>query len=292
VAHLAVRVPEDWFSSECDHSSCRTPAFRHDSDWRAHYAARVLAGDSKNLPPKIIAYVLEGQSIDIRPAPVERDWMDASDQRYAYRCLPLNIANAHGWEILCPSGFTAAWNGLPHLDAIHIIPDAGTNPPAVSHFGGGILTFHLPCLFRTNAGFDLIAQGPVNRPKDGISALSGIIETDWAPYTFTMNWIFTRPGLIWFEPGEPICHIYPYRRGELESFEPELLQLSEAPDLKQEYEAWMKSRNSFNSELKQTGSQAQEERWQKRYYRGVDMAGQQGTPDHRTRLRLKPFARR
>jgi Family of unknown function (DUF6065) len=31
---------------------------------------------------------------------MERAWMDATDQRFAYRCLPLNIANAHGWEIL------------------------------------------------------------------------------------------------------------------------------------------------------------------------------------------------
>ena len=33
------------------------------------------------------------------------------------------------------------------------------------------------------------------RPKDGISALSGVIETDWLLYNFTVNWIFTRPGV-------------------------------------------------------------------------------------------------
>ena len=39
-----------------------------------------------------------------------------------------------------------------------------------------------------------MVQGPINRPKDGIAALPGIIETDWSPYSFTMNWMFTRPG--------------------------------------------------------------------------------------------------
>jgi len=240
---------------------------------------------------KIIAYVIDGHKIAIRPAPVERDWMDESDQRSAYRCLPLNIANAHGWEILCPSGFTAAWNGEPQLDAIQIRPDVGTTAPAISHFARGILTFHIPCLFRTDAGFDLVAQGPINRPKDGLYALTGIIETDWVPYTFTMNWIFTRPGLIRFSAGEPICHIFPVRRGELECVTPELRKLSEEPDLKKKYETWKESRLSFNSDLKQPGSQAQEERWQKMYYRGVDMEGQSGTEDHRTRIRLKPFAK-
>ena len=55
---------------------------------------------------KLIAYLIDGHQMDIRPAPVEREWMDATGERFAYRCLPLNIANAHGWEILCPSSFT------------------------------------------------------------------------------------------------------------------------------------------------------------------------------------------
>ena len=53
--------------------------------------------------------------------------------------------------------------------------------PAVSHFGHGILTFHMPCLFRTEPGVDLMVQGPINRPKDAIAPLSGIIETDGRP---------------------------------------------------------------------------------------------------------------
>lgn len=239
---------------------------------------------------KLIAYVMDGMKIDIRPAPVERAWMDASDQRYAYRCLPLAIANAHGWEILCPSGFAAAWNGRPRIDDLQIYPDAGTVAPALSHFAQGILTFHLPCLFRTEEGYDLVAQGPVNSPKDGIYPLTGIIETDWAPYTFTMNWIFTRPGVLRFAAGEPICHIFPVRRGALEAVEPEIRKISEVPELKAEYENWGESRNDFNAGLKVPDSAARAERWQKRYHQGVDMAGQTGTADHRTRLRLKPFA--
>ena len=55
-------------------------------------------------PMKLVAHVIDGHHVDIRPAPVERDWMEATNQRYAYRCLPLNIANAYGWEVLCNAG--------------------------------------------------------------------------------------------------------------------------------------------------------------------------------------------
>lgn len=179
---------------------------------------------------KVTAYVLDGHQFDIRPAPLERAWMDATDNRFAYRCLPLAIANAHGWELLCSGGFTARWDGWPTLKSISIWSDPGTAGSAISHFGHGILTFHIPCLFRTEPGVDLMVQGPINRPKDAIAPLSGIVETDWAPYTFTMNWKFTRPGvLVRFEKGEPICHIWPLRRGALEAVEPEVRPLSEAP---------------------------------------------------------------
>jgi hypothetical protein len=242
---------------------------------------------------KLRVYVLERQQVELRPAPVDRAWMDATPDRFAYRCLPLNIANAHGWELLCPSAFTATWTGTAGLDSIAITPDAGTRSPALSHFGSGVLTFHVPCLFRTEPGFDLMVQGPVNSPKDGISALSGIIETDWAPYAFTMNWVFTRPNAtVRFEGGEPFCHVFPIQRGMLEEVKPELHVISEEPELKEQYQKWEMTRTFFNTDLKRAETQAHKDKWQKLYYRGLNP---DGTPndikDHRTRVRLKPFVK-
>jgi hypothetical protein len=168
-------------------------------------------------PMRLTGYFIDGHHLDIRPAPLERTWMEATGQRFAYRCLPLAFANAHGWEILCSSNFTAVWNGDNGLDGISVEPDADSDAVAGSHFGHGILTFHVNCLFQTDQDVDLMVQGRVNRPKDGIAPLSGVIETDWSPYSFTMNWLFTRTDtLIQFEKGEPFCHIFPIRRGELE----------------------------------------------------------------------------
>jgi hypothetical protein len=241
---------------------------------------------------KLIAYVPEGNRLDIRPAPLERPWMEATSERFAYRCLPLNIANAHGWEILCASGFSAVWTGGTNKDAINIVPDPGTAAPAAGHFGFGVLTFFVPCLFRTQRGCDLMIQGPINRPKDAISALSGVMEADWAPYSFTMNWQFTRPRTpVRFEKGEPFCHVFPIKRAELESVQPEIRLMSEEPELRRQYQAWEFSRTGFVSDLKQPGSQAKAEKWQKLYQRGVDMDGRRGIADHRTRQRLRAFAK-
>src|SRR5271156_2066909 len=41
----------------------------------------------------------------------QRDWMNETPHRYAYRCLPLTIVNQTGWWINNPVGFTATWHG-------------------------------------------------------------------------------------------------------------------------------------------------------------------------------------
>jgi hypothetical protein len=46
----------------------------------------------------LIAYRLQPDPrLRLAAAPVRRDWMDATDQRFATRCLPLLMANQAGW---------------------------------------------------------------------------------------------------------------------------------------------------------------------------------------------------
>jgi hypothetical protein len=240
----------------------------------------------------LTAYVLDGHNVALRPAPLERDWMDKTRDHFAYRCLPLNIANGYGWEILCPDGLTAWWDGSDAKECVQVEPDTAGHRVAISHFGSGVLTFHIPCIFQTDSGVDLFVTGPVNRLKDGIGALSGIVETDWSPYTFTMNWLFTRRDRkVRFEKGEPFCHVFPIERGAIEAVKPRLRKLSEAPELERAYRDWADGRHSFTEELSEAGSAAQQARWQKNYFRGLMPDGRPTAAGHVNRLRLRPFER-
>jgi hypothetical protein len=241
----------------------------------------------------LIAYLIPGHRMDIQPGEAEREWMNDTPEGFAYRCLPLNIANMHGWEIRCPKTFRARWTGGTATNAIEIqVPD-GANTQAgelpVTHFGSGILTFHVHGVIRTPPGINLMAMGPINRPKHGIAPLTGVIETDWSPYSFTMNWMFTAPN-IWveFEAGEPFVHLLPVPRGLLEQMQPKIRRLDSNPELAQAYRAWQVSRDQFNADLTVEGSEARKEKWQKLYYRGLDMQGG-SFPDHQIKLRLPGF---
>jgi hypothetical protein len=237
---------------------------------------------------KLTVYLLDGETLDLRPAPGTRDWMDATVDRYAYRCLPLSIANAHGWEALNPVGFSACWDGSAGADGLAVTADDGGAGLAASHFGHGILTFRMPCVIRTEPGWDLLLQGPVNRPKDAVAPLAGIVETDWSPFTVTMNWQLTRPGtVIRFAAGEPFCSFFPLRRDATGSVDPVMRPLSDDPELDRIVAAWRAGRRAANAGM--LDGTVSPDDWQKHYLRGITPDGVPGPGDHRTRLRLKPF---
>src|SRR5580693_4906424 len=100
---------------------------------------------------KLICYPVSGDPPLIIPAPRERAWMSETRNSFAYRCLPLDMANAHGWFVLNSAPFVAMWDGGDEIDAIKIETQSIENMMllAASHFGHGVLTFQVNGLFRT-----------------------------------------------------------------------------------------------------------------------------------------------
>lgn len=241
----------------------------------------------------LICYLQPGWRPHIRPAEPARAWMDATSDAFAYRCLPLNIANAHGWELLAPVGFSACWTGDNAPKGVVVLPDGGAKAMGVpvGLFGHGVMTFHVEGLFRTPPGWNLWVGGSPNVMKDGIAPLTGVVETDWSPFTFTMNWRFTRPDhWVRFEAGEPFAFFFPLPRGYLEEVAPRYAQLGEDPQTQAGFLAWSQAREAFQGRIQANPSKASSDHWQKHYYRGVDVMGRTHAPDHQTKLRLAGFA--
>jgi hypothetical protein len=234
-------------------------------------------------------FVHPGWQPRIRPAGGKRDWMENTAERFAYRCLPLAIANAHGWEVGSPCGFEARWRGGAGVDSVEIRPDPGADPHRrpVSLFGQGTITFHIEAIVRTPPGWNLWVGGSPNAAKDGIAPLGAVIETDWSPYTFTMNWRFTRADhWVRFEEDEPFCFFFPVQRGVVDAVEPAFRPLDEAPALRDAFASWSASRTAFQAWVEETSPAAPTDRWQKLYYRGVNPDGSRGAADHQSKLRV------
>ena len=237
----------------------------------------------------LTCYQIQDDAPELIPARSARTWMDATGHRFAYRCTPLTMANSTGWELICPFSITASWNGGPGLGDLVIErdgPDRNLQHVVQSAFGHGILTFHPGYVFRTDPEWGIWCRGSPNFPKDGIVALDGLVETDWLPFTFTMNWLFTRPGTVRFEKGEPFCFILPLPHMNLEAIQPKILPLSENPELQAENAAWAASRRDFNKRLSEGDPTTTKEKWQRFYLTGKSPKGAVAPDTHRVKRKM------
>lgn len=244
---------------------------------------------------RLVAFAYNEPLLPIVPAARRRDWMETAHNRWPNRCLPLLVANEAGWTLLNPHPFQATWNGEESPEGV-TIEFEGESPrpaPVKSHFGFGVITWPIPYVFRTPPGYNLLARGPANWPKDGVCALEGLVETDWSVANFTMNWKLTRPGhAVSFEVGDPICMVVPQRRGELETFDPEICDISADPELSGEFVNFIRNREAM--QIKKFASQYVPELkphrtdWERHYYKGLSPSGRPA-PEHQVKLKLEEF---
>lgn len=231
---------------------------------------------------KITAYKLNDNALQIVPAEVKRNWMDGTVDKYSYRCLPMTIANSYGWEIRSNSEFTAEYMGGETTDSIKITTIEGNNVPE-SHFGHGILTWHVGYLFKTEYPYGLYVRGPVNEMYANIVPLSGIVETHWLPFTFTMNWKFINPGGIHMKKDAIICHVFPIDLTVFDNMETEIVPIFENPELLNDHVAWMQSRKEFSKNMKHPLD------WQKNYSRGTYPNKDVQVKEHKTKIKVPEF---
>jgi hypothetical protein len=265
--------------------SVRPAASAAASEWSQIEIKAALEMDSDE--HLIKAFLLNLETMPLQPAPVQRDWMEKTRENFANRCLPLRIANQFGWFLLNTEDVQVTWDGGEGREALKVSRATGKRAgPATSHFGQGILTWQLPYLFRTPPGYNLYVRGPTNYFKDGAHALDGIIESDWAVASFTMNWKITCIGVpVHFVVGEPIAMIMPVARGELEKFQVVIEDIGKEPALHEQHRAWAMSRAQFSLALPK--SKRGDATWQKHYFFGKAIEGP-AFPDHQTALELKP----
>lgn len=239
---------------------------------------------------KLIAYkTFDYNSQRLVPAARTREWMDKTPGAFAYHCLPLVMANSLGWLLINDVGCEMEWDGTDAAEGLKVWPTHELSSlqehfMPTSHFGSGVVTWHAEYLFWTEENICMITKGPTNSPKHGICPLEGVIETDWLPYPFTINWRMTQKNVrVRFERGEPIAQLIPYPADLISQMEPEIDSLKNNVELFEKFEDYRKKRTVFNEKFKYHATKRQ-----KYYVRGEDSLGHK-TENHRTDWKTKPF---
>jgi hypothetical protein len=178
-------------------------------------------------------------TLPLFPANLKRQWMD--ENKNSYRCNPLTVANGYGWEFRSPSSFTVTWddNGI-------FIQEQEPNSVVPSyHFGGGILTWQTGWLFKTPFPYALYVSAPVNTIIKNVTALTGIVETYWLPYPFTLNWKIQEPNIpIVVNKGDVLAQIFPVQINVFDDIDVEVKYAHDmSQELRNDLVSWSKSRH-------------------------------------------------
>jgi hypothetical protein len=229
----------------------------------------------------------------LEPAGMRREWMDATTGKFAYRCLPLSIANQAGWVVRCPGTFCATWNGKHTSGGVALRFTDGPEhfkKQVICSFGHGILSFLLPWIFRTPPGVQLLVRGAPNFWVSNAHPLEGVVETDWLSSTFSMNWQMTaRNKEAWFRKGDPICMLTPMDVGALERFDPVRAELHDNPELAREIDEFRRKREeTHRKSLASFEAGKAEQAYELDYIRGRTASGESAHA-HRTKLKLREF---
>lgn len=210
----------------------------------------------------------------------------------------MSVANESGWVLLNRSAFEAVWDGEEGPEGVTVTFDetqTSRRGRVASHFGHGVLSFHIPYIFRTPPDYHLLVRGPANWPKDGICALEGWVESDWSFANFGMSWKFTRPNWpVRFEAEEPFSMVVPQRRGDLETFQPEIRAIASDAEMSEELATFGRQseevliRRFVAKHVPQHARYAND--WPRNYYKGLTPSGR-AVPHHMVKRNLAGVAR-
>ena len=112
---------------------------------------------------------------------------------------------------------------------------------------------------------------------------------DWMVHRRDAPHVAREQKTVRFEPNETFATIFPIERGVVERFEPRFAPLASDPELERQFHAWSAARDAFHLRMQREPPANPADKWQKHYYRGVDIEGRAHVADHRPKLKVKTF---
>lgn len=172
---------------------------------------------------KISVYKLPKHPVKIEQTKVQRDWMDSTNNRHAYKCFPISIANTLGWSISFLEDIEFIWDGISDttLDHIKVLkaPDNVCNLDR----GNATISFNTGIYFKTDQNTSIISIVPPNYFIDGATPFTSIMSTSFYEEAFPAAWRITRPNhKIIIPAGTPVATVIPLSLTSLSEIELEI----------------------------------------------------------------------
>jgi hypothetical protein len=165
-------------------------------------------------------YKRPGHRVKIEQTKVQRDWMDETWERHAYKCFPVSLANSIGWSISFLDDIEFIWDGISDTTPDHVqIIQSGPN---VCHGNraNATISFNSELIFETEESMSIMSIVPPNYFIDGAIPFTSVMSTSFYPSGFPIAWKITRPNhKILIPAGTPVATLIPISLNGLSNFE-------------------------------------------------------------------------
>jgi hypothetical protein len=201
--------------------------------------------------------------VNFKPLSINRDWMDATFERHAYKCFPISLANMVGWTFSYPEDISFIWDGNPDSSPNHVKVLSGKKYVFTDR-SNATISFRSGLNFKTDEDISLMLMPVPNQFIEGVQGFTNIISPSVLKVPIPYAWKITKADTVITIPaGTPIVSIIPV---SLLSLQEVSMNLHYA-----EYD------EDYNREIKEYGDasllKAQSEKWTNFYRDAVDHKG-------------------
>lgn len=179
---------------------------------------------------KIVAYKRPGSKVKIEQTRVQRDWMDATGGRHAYKCFPVTLANSIGYSISFTEDIEFIWDGIddPTQDHVKILKGPQSITP---QRGNATVSFNTDIIFKTDNNMSMLSIVPPNYFIEGAVPFTTIMSTSFHNEPIAAAWRITKANeIIRIPAGTPVITLIPISLTELCEIELDLYDMPYDPN--------------------------------------------------------------
>jgi hypothetical protein len=168
----------------------------------------------------ITVYKHKNHPVKIEQTQIQRDWMEMTIDRHAYRCFPVSLVNTLGWSISFNEDIEFIWDGISDTTEHHVKILKGPEGVCNTQRGNATISFYTGLYFKTEEDMSIISIVPPNYFIDGATPFTSVITTSFFEDAYPVAWRVTRPNTkILIPAGTPVATLIPISLGNLSDIE-------------------------------------------------------------------------
>jgi hypothetical protein len=148
--------------------------------------------------------------VKIEQTPIQRNWMDNTDDKHAYKCFPVSLVNTIGWSVSFLEDIEFIWDGISNTEDHHVKVLKAPEGVCNTQRGNATISFYTGLHFKTEEDMSILSIVPPNYFIDGAMPFTSIISTSFFEDAYPVAWRVTRPNeKITIPAGTPVATLIP-----------------------------------------------------------------------------------